>query len=196
MGKLLSLGFRREGEDWIFHFFREGDKHETAVTDIEGVQEELTNLTLFSQMQQTPEEKAQAEADKRIEDMLISITDNTTDEEKLKLISIYPAYKDGEEYRSDAPIPYVTFANKLYKIIAAEPFISQPSWTPDIAVSLFVEVLPPGTIGEWKQPEGAHDAYMIGDQCIDEGWIWTSIIDNNVWRPSEYPQGWEKEREI
>lgn len=33
--------------------------------------------------------------------------------------------------------------------------------------------------------------YMTGDCCTDAGHGWKSTIDNNVWRPSEYPAGWE-----
>lgn len=34
--------------------------------------------------------------------------------------------------------------------------------------------------------------YMIGDCCTDVGKTWRSTIDNNVWRPSDYPKGWEE----
>ena len=34
--------------------------------------------------------------------------------------------------------------------------------------------------------------FMIGNCCIDEGEVYRSTIDNNVWRPKDYPQGWEK----
>ena len=33
--------------------------------------------------------------------------------------------------------------------------------------------------------------YMKGDCCTDEGETHRSTIDNNVWKPSDYPQGWE-----
>lgn len=33
--------------------------------------------------------------------------------------------------------------------------------------------------------------YMTGNCCEDEGEVWRSLIDNNVWKPSEYPAGWE-----
>ena len=33
--------------------------------------------------------------------------------------------------------------------------------------------------------------YMTGNCCEDEGKVWRSLIDNNVWKPSEYPAGWE-----
>lgn len=34
--------------------------------------------------------------------------------------------------------------------------------------------------------------YMIGNCCTDEGKIWRSTIDNNVWRPKDYPAGWQE----
>jgi hypothetical protein len=34
--------------------------------------------------------------------------------------------------------------------------------------------------------------YMKGNCCIDEGLVFRSTMDNNVWKPSAYPQGWEQ----
>ena len=34
--------------------------------------------------------------------------------------------------------------------------------------------------------------YMTGDCCTENGVVYRSAIDNNVWPPSEYPQGWEE----
>lgn len=34
--------------------------------------------------------------------------------------------------------------------------------------------------------------YMIGDCCTENGKTWRSTIDNNVWSPSSYAQGWEE----
>jgi hypothetical protein len=33
--------------------------------------------------------------------------------------------------------------------------------------------------------------YMKGNCCSEDGQIYKSIIDNNVWSPKSYPQGWE-----
>lgn len=33
--------------------------------------------------------------------------------------------------------------------------------------------------------------YMIGNCCTEDGVVYRSIIDNNVWQPSAYAQGWE-----
>lgn len=34
--------------------------------------------------------------------------------------------------------------------------------------------------------------YMEGDCCTEDGKVWRSKIDNNVWAPSGYPAGWEE----
>lgn len=33
--------------------------------------------------------------------------------------------------------------------------------------------------------------YMVGDCCIEGETVYRSLIDNNVWNPSSYAQGWE-----
>lgn len=33
--------------------------------------------------------------------------------------------------------------------------------------------------------------YMAGDCCTEDGKVYRSKIDNNVWAPSAYAQGWE-----
>ena len=37
---------------------------------------------------------------------------------------------------------------------------------------------------------------MIGDKVKFEGKVYQSLIDNNVWSPSDYPQGWEEVNEV
>ena len=34
--------------------------------------------------------------------------------------------------------------------------------------------------------------YMKGNCCMENGQVFRSTIDNNVWAPSAYPQGWEQ----
>jgi len=38
----------------------------------------------------------------------------------------------------------------------------------------------------------SHDAYNVGDKVIYEGQVYECIIDNNIWSPTDYPQGWEE----
>ena len=66
---------------------------------------------------------------------------------------------------------------------------------PDEAHSLYVDITTrqigeeTGEIQEWEQPD-ATNPYNIGDKVIFEGVIYESTIDENVWSPTDYPQGW------
>ncbi len=35
--------------------------------------------------------------------------------------------------------------------------------------------------------------YMQGDCCEFEGKVYSSVMDNNTWSPSDYPDGWKEE---
>lgn len=82
----------------------------------------------------------------------------------------------------------------LYKVL--QPHTSQAGWPPEDAPSLFARILPGqgGTaIGVWVKPDSTNP-YMAGDRThyptmADP--IYESLIDNNVWSPEEYPQGWK-----
>lgn len=79
------------------------------------------------------------------------------------------------------------YNDKLYKCV--QDHVSQESWTPDAAPSLWSQISDPTVeYPEWIQPIGAHDAYMAGDKVSHSDKRWTSNIDNNVWEPGVY--GW------
>lgn len=44
---------------------------------------------------------------------------------------------------------------------------------------------------EYVQPTGAHDAYKSGDKITYNGEKYECVMDNCVWTPSDYPQGWK-----
>ena len=44
----------------------------------------------------------------------------------------------------------------------------------------------------FKQPTGAHDVYNTGDKVTYNGKKYTCKLDNCVWSPDTYPQGWEE----
>lgn len=46
------------------------------------------------------------------------------------------------------------------------------------------------TVPEFVQPTGTQDAYSTGDQVLYNGQVYESKIDNNVWSPDDYPDGW------
>ena len=45
---------------------------------------------------------------------------------------------------------------------------------------------------EFVQPQGAHDAYNIGDKVTYNGKKYTCKMNNCVWTPDAYPSGWEE----
>lgn len=104
-----------------------------------------------------------------------------TDEQALTVKHIYPTWNgNGVSYQKDY---YLTHNEKLYKVLQAHT--SQEDWAPDLAPSLFAEVLPgqSGTgTGEWAQPDST-SPYMTGDRVTHNGDTWESLIDNNVWEP-------------
>lgn len=61
---------------------------------------------------------------------------------------------------------------------------SQDGWEPPEAPALWRKSAG-GDIQEWVQPTGSSDAYNSGDKVSHNGKIWESLIDANVWEPSE-----------
>lgn len=47
-------------------------------------------------------------------------------------------------------------------------------------------------IPEFVQPTGGEDAYNTGDIVMFNDKKYESLIDNNVWSPEAYPQGWRE----
>ena len=111
----------------------------------------------------------------------------TDDKVALTIQEFYDIWTIGTLYKVGQ---YITYKDILYKVLTEHT--SQENWTPDISPSLFANVLTSldGTPQEWVQPDSTN-AYMIGDKVIYEGVIYESVIDNNVWSPIAYPQGWK-----
>jgi len=107
-----------------------------------------------------------------------------TDEQGLELIALFEpwalkAYAVGDRVRH---------GDKLYKCVQAHT--AQDNWTPDATPALWTPI----SVEEyplWVQPTGAQDAYMTGDKVTFEGKRYISVIDNNTWSPTAYPQGWK-----
>lgn len=78
----------------------------------------------------------------------------------------------------------------LYKCLQAHT--SQDDWTPDVSSSLWKSLsINESGIPDWSQPISSVDAYNTGDEVMYNGVHYKSTIDNNVWAPTDYPQGWE-----
>ena len=130
----------------------------------------------------TPQEKARI-----LRPIIEKAAASLSDEDALEAVELFPHYIIGHDYVVNERFVWEQ-NGKLYKVL--QNHTSADEWTPDTAVSLYVEVTPPGVIPEWKQPVGSADAYMKDDKVRHIEKVWISLIDNNVWEPGVY--GWEE----
>lgn len=136
------------------------------------------------QPQTEPYEEEIVQAVKR---MLASSVEEMTDEEALEVAALFPTWasKIGEAVTAGERLWYDT---KLYKVLQAHTV--QENWTPDTAVSLYVEV----SIEEWPEiPEviTAENAFMTGDKGTWKGQHYICQMDNCVWNPDQLPSAWQ-----
>lgn len=101
---------------------------------------------------------------------------------------LYPVWNETKAYTVGDRVRYDSI---LYKCLQAHT--AQTTWTPTAASSLWAKVLipDPEVIPEWEQPDSTNP-YMKGDKVTYKGKTYESLIDNNVWSPEAYPQGWKE----
>lgn len=127
------------------------------------------------------------ETARKLRKFLEQMSVNATDEEALDNIIAFPKWEVDKEYVKDERIRY---NDVLYKVL--QNHTSQADWTPDVAVSLYVKVSIE-EFPEWVQPTGAHDAYNKGDKVSHNEKHWESLIDANVYEPTEsVPTLWKE----
>ena len=106
--------------------------------------------------------------------------------EALQAVSLYPKWEPNVSYEVGHRVRY---NDVLYSVVQAHT--SQTSWTPDVAVSLFAQVLIPdeNVIPDWIQPDSTNP-YQIGDKVAHNDKVWVSDYNNNVWEPGVF--GWHE----
>ena len=106
------------------------------------------------------------------------------DEQAALVPTVFPLWNAAGVYEVGDRVRY---ADLLYKCLTGHT--AQESWTPDTASSLWVRIDDPAEEWpEWRQPQGAHDAYALGAKVSHNEKHWISDVANNVWEPGVY--GW------
>lgn len=123
---------------------------------------------------------------KKLRSIIEKAMQSVDDKDALNATTLFPAWDKNATYNLGTRVVYKGI---LYKVLADHT--AQESWTPEDATSLFAKVLIPddGIIPEWEQPDSSN-AYMTGDKVVFEGVTYESLVNNNVWSPTAYPQGW------
>ena len=114
------------------------------------------------------------------------LADNLTDEQAVQVPLIFEAWQVGVNYKVGKKLVY---EEVLYKVL--QDHTSQETWTPKDSPSLFTKVLVDdgGAVLDRVQPDSTNP-YMKGDRVKYDGKIYESLIDNNIWSPTDYPTGW------
>lgn len=130
---------------------------------------------------------------KALQMFLATLDVETQAEAMMEVASAFPAFKVGKAYKVKDVFRYGENAvgdAQLYQVLLDHT--SAEEWTPGASPSLYKAI---GVTGDgypkWVQPLGASDAYNTGDIVSYNGVLYESTIDNNVWSPADYPQGWE-----
>ena len=126
---------------------------------------------------------------KKIIEALVTLRDDATDAMALKVPVLYPAWREGVEYKAGKRVLH---DDVLYTVLIDHT--SQSDWTPENSSSLFAKVLIPdeNVIPEWEQPDSTN-TYKKGDKVTHNGKTWVSDVDNNNWEPGVY--GWSEATE-
>lgn len=102
-----------------------------------------------------------------------------TDEQAEQVPQAFPEWEAGTAYAVGDRRRY---DGKLYRCVQAHT--SQEGWEPDKTPALWVRTST-DPVPDWVQPTGAQDAYGIGDKVRHSGKVWESLVDANVWEPSD-----------
>ena len=108
-----------------------------------------------------------------------------SDEVMTQVPFLFDEWAIGVDYVADKSV--VRYEDTLYRVHQSHR--SQADWIPPDVPALYVRIDPPGVIPEWRQPQGEHDAYQMGDKVTHKDKTWESTADNNVWEPGIH--GWE-----
>ena len=110
------------------------------------------------------------------------------DDAAMQCVSIFDEWRIDVDYKAGDRLRYM---NKLYKVL--QNHHSQIDWTPDKAVSLFVDIADPADPWpEWVRPTMAEDAYPMGAQVTHNGKKYISQIDANTTEPGTDERWWKE----
>ena len=105
-----------------------------------------------------------------------------------------PAWSETAVYTTDMIGWPVQDDGQVYTILQAHTPANNPGVRPADLPAIYSRqnTSDPARAKPWMAPAGISGVYVRGNCAVDEGHVWRSKFDgSNVWRPSEYPAGWE-----
>lgn len=170
------------------HIISEPPKYDpdTQYVELKGYKEDIAFIEVLYEVK-TIENNEQKEV--QMNKCLLMFAQTLTDEDASTIPLVFPIFSHPNHYKVGDKFRY---EGVLYKVLTEHD--TQEDWLPTNSPSLYTKVLsqqPGEDIPEWEQP-GAENAYSKGDRVILDGVIYESLVDNNVWKPTDYPAGWKQ----
>lgn len=114
-------------------------------------------------------------------------------------VLVPPADEDVPEWHPPQ-IPadyYKALARVHYLGIIYESLITENEFSPADRVDLWRPLRPAPASGGpaiYQDPPTPAAAYAVGDKVQWNGYTYVSLVDGNMWSPSSYVEGWEREQ--
>ncbi|MDL2215737.1 hypothetical protein LJB77_01505 [Ruminococcaceae bacterium OttesenSCG-928-N02] len=159
------------------------DYHVLAALQCEAAQKALSELGL-------PRGRAMEEGVQTLRTAITSAANYLPDDIASTCAALFESWQPGTLYKAGARIQH---AGSLYKCL--QEHTSQADWSPPLTPGLWVPVINPDE--EWPliaNPISPENPYMEGQKGrTPDGRRWRSLIDFNIWQPSDYPTAWQAE---
>jgi len=104
-----------------------------------------------------------------------------------------PAWRENAVYTANHVGFPVQDGNQVYTILQPHAPANNRGVRPaDLpAIYSIKHTTDPKKAKPYMAPNGTSGVYMTDDCAVEDGHVYQSTIDNNVWAPSSYPAGWE-----
>lgn len=123
-------------------------------------------------------------------DKVLVITDV---QEQLDNTDLYPFWEVGQDLEVLDKRKHFNAENEVVLYETIQAHTTQANWQPKDVPALFKRIGFDNEILDWVQPLGSEDAYNIDDEVKHNGFYWTSLVNANVWEPSDaVPTLWQK----
>lgn len=121
------------------------------------------------------------------------IQDGMTDTEIIDEESLIPQFDNDKDYTNCPHGFAVRDAGQVYGLLQPYNAKVYPNTPPSALRALWglKHTTNAAHAKQYVEPLGTSGLYMLGECCIYEGKTYRSLIDNNAWTPTGYPQGWE-----
>ena len=104
-----------------------------------------------------------------------------------------PPWREDAVYTADMVGWPLRDGEQVYTLLQAHTPANNPGSRPADLPAIYSRknTTDPKRAKPWMAPNGTSGMHMKEDCAVDAGHVWRSNMENNVWKPTEYPEGWE-----